>query len=82
MCNGLYLDIINIEALMHVQNLIKIIQLIHTVFNINKILTLIKGHNFVENQRKIKFNCPNLHNFLSKFIQLFWRYWGKNTFFT
>ena len=34
--------------LMHVQNLIKIHQLNHKILSINKILTLIKGHNTVE----------------------------------
>ena len=46
---------------MHVQNFIKIHQLVHKILSINKISTSIKGHNSVENERKILFNNPNLH---------------------
>ena len=38
-----------LSVLMHVQNLIKIHQLIHKILSINKIQALIKGHNSVEN---------------------------------
>ena len=67
----------NLSILMHVQNLIKIHQLIHRILSINKFLRLIKGHNSVENKRKIKCNCQKLdliyqwtYKFLSKFIYL------------
>ena len=43
---------------MHLQNFIKIHQLVHKILSINKILTSIKGH---ENERKILFNHTNLH---------------------
>ena len=46
---------------MHLQNFTKIHQLVHKILSINKILTSIKGHNSVENKRKIFFNHPNLH---------------------
>ena len=46
---------------MHLQNLIKIYQLVHKILSINKIATSIKGHNPVENEWKILFNHPNLH---------------------
>ena len=46
---------------MHLQNFITIHQLVHKVLSINKISTSIKGHNSVENERKINFNHPNLH---------------------
>ena len=46
---------------MHLQNFIKIHQLVHKIFSINKISTSIKGHNSVENERKILFNHPNLN---------------------
>ena len=46
---------------MHLQNFIKIHQLVHKILSINGISTSIKGHNFVENERKILFNHPNLH---------------------
>ena len=46
---------------MHLQNFIKIHQLVHKILSINEIETSMKGHNSVENQRKILFNHPNLH---------------------
>ena len=46
---------------MHLQNFIKIHQLVHKILSINKISASIKGHNSVENERKILFNHPNLH---------------------
>ena len=46
---------------MHLQNFIKIHHLVHKILSINKILTSIKGHNSVENERNILFNHPNLH---------------------
>ena len=42
---------------MHLQNFIKIHQLVHKILSINEI----KGHNSVENARNILFNHPNLH---------------------
>ena len=46
---------------MHLQNFIKIHQLVHKILSINEIATSIKGHNSVENEQKILFNHPNLH---------------------
>ena len=46
---------------MHLQKFIKIHQLVHKIFSINKISTSIKGHNSIENEQKIMFNHPNLH---------------------
>ena len=46
---------------MYLQNLIKIRQLVHKILSINEISASIKGHNSVENERKILFNHPNLH---------------------
>ena len=46
---------------MHLQNFIKIHQLVHKILRINEISTSIKEHNSVENERKILFNHPNLH---------------------
>ena len=46
---------------MYLQNRIKIHQLIHKILSINEILTSVKGHNSVENERKILFNHPNTH---------------------
>ena len=46
---------------MQLQNFIKIHQLVHKILSINEISTSIKGHNYVENERKILFNHPNLH---------------------
>ena len=46
---------------MHLQNFIKIHQLVHKILSINTILISIKGHNSVENEQKILFNLPNLH---------------------
>ena len=58
---------------MHLQNFIKIHQLVHKILSINKISTSIKGHHFVETERKILFNHPNLHlvniNAYTKFDQ-------------
>ena len=47
--------------MMHLQNFIKIHQLVHKIWSINEISTSIKDHNFVENEQKILFNHPNLH---------------------
>ena len=44
---------------MHLQNLIKINQLVHKILSINEISASIKGHNSVENERKIFFNHLN-----------------------
>ena len=46
---------------MHLQNFIKIHQLLHKILSINKISTSIKAHNWVENEQKVLFNHPNLH---------------------
>ena len=46
---------------MHLQNFIKIHQLVHKILSKNEISTSIKSHNSVENERKILFNHPNLH---------------------
>ena len=46
---------------MHLQNSIKIHQLVHKILSINEISTSIKGHNSVENEQKILFNHLNLH---------------------
>ena len=46
---------------MHLQNFIKIHQLVHNILSITEISASIKGHNSVENERKILFNHPNLH---------------------
>ena len=46
---------------MHLQNFIKIHQLVHKILSINEISTSIKGHNSVENEQKVLFNHPNLH---------------------
>ena len=46
---------------MHLQNSIKIHQLVNKILSIKEILTSIKGHNSVENEGKILFNRPNLH---------------------
>ena len=46
---------------MHLQNFIKIHQLVHKILSINKISTSIKGHNSAENEQKVLFNHPNLH---------------------
>ena len=51
----------SLSVSMHLQNFIKIQQLVHKILSINKISTSIKGHNSVENERKILFNHPNLH---------------------
>ena len=46
---------------MHLQNFIKIHQLVHKILSINKISTPIKGHNSVEHEQKTMFNLQNLH---------------------
>ena len=48
---------------MHLQNFIKIHQLVHKILSINEISTSIMSHsqNSVENEWKILFNHPNLH---------------------
>ena len=46
---------------MHLQNFIKIHQLVHKILSPNEISASIKGHNAVENERKILFNHPNLY---------------------
>ena len=51
-----YCSIIQIYVLsvsMHIQNLIEIHKLIHKILSINKILTMIKCHNYVKNWPKI-----------------------------
>ena len=45
---------------MHLQNFIKIHQLVHKILSINEISTSIKGHNSVENGRNMLFNQPTL----------------------
>ena len=47
---------------MHLQNFIKIHQLVHKILNIDKILASIKGHYSDENERKVLFNHPNLQH--------------------
>ena len=58
---------------MHLQNFIKIHQLVHKTLSINEISTSIKGHNTVQNARKILFNHPIQHvvniNAYTKFDQ-------------
>ena len=58
---------------MHLKNLIKIHDFVHTILSINEISTSIKGHKSVENDRTILFNHPNLHlvniNTYTKFDQ-------------
>ena len=46
---------------MHLQNFIKIHQLVHKILSINEVSTSIKDHNSIENERKILLNHPNLH---------------------
>ena len=46
---------------MHLQNFIKIYQLVHKILSINEISKSIKNRNSVENERKLLFNHPNLH---------------------
>ena len=46
---------------MHLQNFIKVHQLVHKILSINEISASVKGHNSVENEQKILFNHPNLH---------------------
>ena len=48
---------------MHLQNFIKLHQLVHKILRIKEISASFKGHNSVENERKILFNYPNLHLF-------------------
>ena len=81
------IQISNLSISMHIQNLIKIHKLIHKLLSINKILTLIKGHNSVKKWPKIMCITTwilyiSMHiQILSKFIHLFWRYWGKTQHF-
>ena len=51
---------------MHLQNFIKIHQLIHKILSVNEISTSIEGHNSVENEQKILFNHPNRHHINTK----------------
>ena len=46
---------------MHLQNFSIIHQLVYKILSINEISTSSKGHNSVENERKISINHPNLH---------------------
>ena len=46
---------------MHLQNFIKIHQLVHKILSINEILTSNKGLNPVGNEQKILFNHPNIY---------------------
>ena len=46
---------------MHLQNFIKIHQLVQKILSINEISTSVKGNNSVENERTILFNYPSLH---------------------
>ena len=46
---------------MHLQNFIKIRQLVHKILSINEISTSIKDHNSVESERKLLADHPNLH---------------------
>ena len=48
-------------TILHILNFIKIHQFVLKVLNGNKILTSIKGHNFVEKQQKLICDCPYLH---------------------
>ena len=48
MCTGVYLDFINKNA----RTMMKIHQLIHKILIINKMLTLIRGHNSVEKENE------------------------------
>ena len=58
---------------MHLQNFIKIHQLVHKILSINEILISIKGHNSAENELKTLFDHPNLQlvniNAYTKFDQ-------------
>ena len=58
---------------MHLQNFIKIHQLVHKILSRNEISASVKGHNSVESEQKILFNHPNLHlvniNAYTKFYQ-------------
>ena len=47
---------------MHLQDFIKIHQLVHKILGINEISALIKGPNSVENEQKSLFNHPYLHS--------------------
>ena len=53
MCNCPYLHFVNINAF---TKFIKIHQLVHKILSIKGISASIKGHNSVENERKILFN--------------------------
>ena len=75
--NEKYYSIIHIYILsisMHIQNLIEIHKLIHKILSINKILTLIKGHNSVKNWPKtmcIRYNMDLVFiNAYTKFIKI------------
>ena len=46
---------------MHLQNFIKMHQLVHKILSTNEISTSTKGNISVENERKIFFNHPNLN---------------------
>ena len=46
---------------MHLQNFMKIHQLVYKILSINEISTSINGHNSVENERKVLFNHQYLH---------------------
>ena len=46
---------------MHLQNFIKIHQLVHKILRINEISTSIKNNNSVENEQKTLFDHPTLH---------------------
>ena len=52
-CSIIQIYILSISVHIHVQNSIEIHKLIHKILSINKILTSIKGHNFVKNWPKI-----------------------------
>ena len=78
--NENYRSIIHIYILsisMHTQNLIEIHKLIYKILSINKILTLINGHNSVKNRPKImciKYNkrytkCYQISSICSKDIE-------------
>ena len=46
---------------MHLQNFIKIHQLVHKILSIKEISISIKDHNSVENEQNTLFNHPNLN---------------------
>ena len=59
---------------MHMQNLIKFCQFVYKILSGNEILTIIKGHNSIENVQKLMGNNPNLDlvkvNAYAKFDQI------------